>query len=50
MTLRWEMNGERHVLLWLAVLLYNYRANTVGLNQIRAVYMPSFEAENPLGM
>jgi hypothetical protein len=30
MTLRFEEErGERHVLLWLAVLLYNYRANTV---------------------
>jgi hypothetical protein len=50
MTLRWELNGERHVLLWLAVLLYNYRANTDGLNQIRSVYMASLAAENPIVM
>jgi hypothetical protein len=41
MKLRWEYKGERHITLWLAVLLYNYRANTVGFNQIRSVYMKS---------
>jgi hypothetical protein len=41
MKLRWEYKGERHITLWLAVLLYNYRANTVGFNQIRSVYMNS---------
>jgi hypothetical protein len=46
MVLRWELNQERHVLMWLAVLLYNYRANTVGLTQIRTVYMPSLGRMN----
>jgi hypothetical protein len=40
MTMKWEYKGERHISLWLSVLLYNYRANNVGLNQIRTVYMP----------
>jgi DDE superfamily endonuclease len=37
--IQYEENGERAVFLRLAIHLYNYRCNLVGLNQIRNVYM-----------
>ena len=39
----YEENGERRLILKLLVLLFNYRANKVGISQIRNVYMPSLE-------
>ena len=38
----YEEHGRRYELQLLLILLYNYRANKVGINQIRNVYMPSF--------
>jgi DDE superfamily endonuclease len=38
--IHYETNGERKVFLQLLPLLYNYRTNMVGLNQIRNTYVP----------
>jgi DDE superfamily endonuclease len=38
--LRYEERGERKIILHLIVLLYNFRASTVGLNQIQSTFMP----------
>ena len=35
-----EENGETRIILCLFIHLYNWRAVTVGQNQIRSVYMP----------
>ena len=37
----YEKRGERKLILKMIVLLYNYRANKVGINQIRNTYMPA---------
>ena len=42
-TIRWEDYGKRALLLECMIFLYNYRVETVGLNQIRTVYMPCLE-------
>jgi predicted component of type VI protein secretion system len=39
----YEERGERRIMLELYVLLFNYRASTVGLNQIQSTYMPHLE-------
>jgi hypothetical protein len=39
-TMRYEVYGERSQILQTIVLLYNWRANTVGVNQIKTVFMP----------
>jgi hypothetical protein len=39
-TLRYETDGHRSQILTSIVLLYNWRANTVGLNETRTVFMP----------
>jgi len=39
----YEERGERLVMLQLIVRLYNFRANTVGINQIKNVFMPNLE-------
>lgn len=44
--LDYEERGERKIILHLIVLLYNFRASTVGMNQIRTVYMPHLENAN----
>ena len=36
----YEEQGERRLILQMLILLFNYRANTVGINQILNVYMP----------
>lgn len=36
----YEEHGERKLILKSIILLYNLRARTVGINQIRSVYMP----------
>jgi DDE superfamily endonuclease len=41
----YEERGERKITLQLAVLLFNWRANTVGLNQIRTRFMPYLDRE-----
>ena len=38
--LPYEERGERKLILEMIVLLYNYRASTVGMNQIQSTYMP----------
>ena len=38
--LKYEEMGERKIVLSLIVLLYNYRASCVGLNQIRTTFYP----------
>jgi hypothetical protein len=39
----YEERGERRLILELVVLLYNYRASVVGMNQIQSVFMPWLE-------
>jgi DDE superfamily endonuclease len=39
--LAYEEQGERKLILTSIVLLYNYRASTIGMNQIRSTYMQS---------
>ena len=41
----YEEYGRRYEFQILLILLLNYRANKVGINQIRSVYMPSFNFE-----
>ena len=42
----YEERGERALMLRLVVLIYNYSVNTVGINQIRNVYMPWLEEDS----
>ena len=42
----YEERGERALMLRLVVLIYNYRVNTVGVNQIRNIYMPWLEEDS----
>ena len=44
-TIKFERNGERKIILRLAVLLYNYRLEVVGLNQIRNVYVSEWSRD-----
>ena len=37
--LKYEERNERRVILILLILLFNYRANRVGINQIRNTYL-----------
>jgi len=46
--IRFETNGERRVILKMCFQLYNYRARTVGINQIKNVYMPILQQEYSL--
>ena len=48
----YEEQGERLVYLQFITLLYNFRAQNVGLNQIQSVYMPylNADANGALGM
>jgi hypothetical protein len=39
----YEEGGERRIIIELVVLLYNYCAATVGINQIQSVFMPHLE-------
>ena len=45
----YEELGERLVILKLLVLLFNLRANKVGISQIKNMYMPLFK-KNPLNV
>ena len=38
--LQYEERGERRIILLLVALLYNFRAETVGQNQIQSTFMP----------
>jgi len=42
---RYEERGERKLQLDCMVLLYNFRASTIGFNQIRTVFMPHLLGE-----
>jgi hypothetical protein len=42
---RYEETGERKTMLLTIVLLYNFRANKVGLNQILNTYMPALSKD-----
>lgn len=42
---KYEMNGERKVMLWEAMLLFNFRTRLVGLNKIKSTYMPHLSVE-----
>ena len=44
----YEENGERKVYVTLLCLLYNYRIETVGLNQIRTVYVPEWQKDRDI--
>ena len=41
----YEERGERQLILESIVLLYNWRANTVGINQIRTTFMPYLDKD-----
>jgi DDE superfamily endonuclease len=41
----YEENGERKVFLTLVCLLYNYRLEKVGLNQLRNTYVPGWSRD-----
>ena len=41
----YEERGERRIVLKMIVLLYNYQANKVGINQIRNTYMPVLDVQ-----
>lgn len=41
----YEERGERKLMLWCTVLLFNLRTKLVGLNQILSTYMPHLGAE-----
>ena len=41
----YEKNGERAIILKFITLLYNYRVQTVGINQILNYYMPSLSKD-----
>ena len=44
--IRYEEYGERRLTLKLLVLLYNFRLEMVGLNQLRTVYAPSWSKDS----
>jgi DDE superfamily endonuclease len=44
--IHYETNGERKVFLQLLPLLYNYRTNLVGLNQIANTYVPLWAVDS----
>jgi DDE superfamily endonuclease len=44
--IKYEENGERARILLLVPLLYNYRLEVVGLNQLRNVYVPQWSKDN----
>ena len=46
-TIRYEVDGgtERKIMLKLVVLLYNFRVEHVGLNQIRNTYVPAWSKD-----
>jgi hypothetical protein len=44
-SMKYEEFQERRFILETTVLLYNWRVNTVGLNQIRSVFMPHLDTD-----
>jgi len=51
-TFVYEDTGERHILMKMLCLLYNLRARSVGINQIKNVFMKQLEEDtnNEVGM
>ena len=43
--LQYEERGERKIILLLVALLYNFRASTVGQNQIQSTFMPHLKQD-----
>ena len=43
--IKYEEHGKRYKFIKMLVLLYNYRTNKVGINQIRNTYFPHFYSE-----
>jgi hypothetical protein len=43
--LQYEERGERRIILLLVGLLYNFRAETVGQNQIQSTFMPLLQLD-----
>ena len=43
--LHFELRGERKYIIMTMILLYNWRASTVGQNQIRTVYIPNLDVD-----
>ena len=41
--IKYEEKGERKLILQMFILLYNFRASTVGQNQIRSTFMTSLD-------
>jgi hypothetical protein len=41
----YEENGERKLILQMLVLLFNYRANKVGISQIKNTHMPHLQED-----
>jgi hypothetical protein len=41
----YEESGHRSLILQAMALLYNFRCDRVGLNQIRTVYVPQLEKD-----
>jgi hypothetical protein len=44
--LKYEEKGERGIILKLVPLLYNFRLEVVGLNQIQNTYVPEWSKDN----
>ena len=43
--LRYEEQGERRIILSMIVLLCNFRATNIGINQIRTTFLPKLEKD-----
>ncbi len=43
--LDFDMTGERKFIIMSMVLLYNYRASKVGMNQIHTTYLPRLDVD-----
>ena len=46
----YEESGERGLILKLFVFLFNYRANKVGINQIKNTYLTALQLEGDVFM
>jgi hypothetical protein len=46
---KYEEKGERELILLLVPLIYNFRLEVVGLNQIQNTYVPQWSKDNVVG-
>ena len=44
-TFVYEETGERHIIMKMLCLLYNLRARTIGINQIKNVFMKQLDED-----